>query len=370
MSTDPIVVIGGGLAASRAIEAIRESDQDTPIVLVAKENRLPYERPPLSKGVLIGKDPEESAFTHPKEWYDEHHVELRLGTPADALDPEARTVTLSDGSEIRYGAALLATGSVIRKLDVAGADLADVFYLRTMGDSAAIRARLVAGSDVVIVGAGWIGLEVAAAAREHGAEVTIIEPQPAPLYGVVGEQIGTWFADLHRSHGVELLLGDGVASLEGEDGKVTAVVTTSGRRLPADTVVVGVGIRPNTRLAEQAGLDVDNGVVVDEALRTSADGVWAAGDVANWYNPTLDTRVRVEHWANALDGGYAAGQSIAGTEVHYGPVPFFFSDAADEPEEFCRRLGLALESELARLLHADPDERHAARLERYRRLGR
>ncbi len=352
MSTDPIVVIGGGLAASRAIEAIRESDQDTPIVLVAKENRLPYERPPLSKGVLIGKDPEESAFTHPKEWYDEHHVELRLGTPADALDPEARTVTLSDGSEIRYGAALLATGSVIRKLDVAGADLADVFYLRTMGDSAAIRARLVAGSDVVIVGAGWIGLEVAAAAREHGAEVTIIEPQPAPLYGVVGEQIGTWFADLHRSHGVELLLGDGVASLEGEDGKVTAVVTTSGRRLPADTVVVGVGIRPNTRLAEQAGLDVDNGVVVDEALRTSADGVWAAGDVANWYNPTLDTRVRVEHWANALDGGYAAGQSIAGTEVHYGPVPFFFSDQYDIGLEYAGYVPRDVETEV--VLRGDP----------------
>lgn len=351
-NSQPIVIIGGGLTAARAIEAIRESDQETPVVLVAKENRLPYERPPLSKGVMLGNDPEDVAFTHPREWYDDNHVDLRLGVAADRLDPAGRIVTLSDGSELGYGTVLIATGSGLRKLDVPGTDLADVFYLRSMTDSEKIRARLVAGSDVVIIGAGWIGLEVAAAARHHGAEVTIIEPQSAPLSGVVGEQIGTWFADLHRSHGVTLRLGEGVERLEGEDGKVTAVVTSSGERLPADTVVIGVGIRPNTRLAEDAGLEVDNGIVVDEALRASAEGVYAAGDVANWYNPTLDTRLRVEHWANAQDGGYAAGQSIVGKDVHYGPIPFFFSDQYDVGLEYAGYVPRDTEAEV--VLRGDP----------------
>lgn len=351
-NSKPIVIIGGGLTAARAIEAIRESDQETPVVLVAKENRLPYERPPLSKGVMLGNDPEDVAFTHPREWYDDNHVDLRLGVAADRLDPAGRIVTLSDGSELGYGTVLIATGSGLRKLDVPGTDLADVFYLRSMTDSEKIRARLVAGSDVVIIGAGWIGLEVAAAARHHGAEVTIIEPQSAPLSGVVGEQIGTWFADLHRSHGVTLRLGEGVERLEGEDGKVTAVVTSSGERLPADTVVIGVGIRPNTRLAEDAGLEVDNGIVVDEALRASAEGVYAAGDVANWYNPTLDTRLRVEHWANAQDGGYAAGQSIVGKDVHYGPIPFFFSDQYDVGLEYAGYVPRDTEAEV--VLRGDP----------------
>ena len=353
MSTsDPIVIVGGGLAAARAIEAIRESDQDVPVVLVGKEDRLPYERPPLSKGVMLGTDPEDSAFPHPREWYDENHVELRLGVAVDRLDPAARTVTLSDGSELSYGSVLLATGSGLRKLDVPGTDLADVFYLRSMTDSAKIRARLVPGSDVVIIGAGWIGLEVAAAARHHGAEVTIVEPQSAPLLGVVGEQVGSWFADLHRSHGVTLRLGEGVERLEGEDGRVTAVVTSSGERLPADTVVIGVGIRPNTRLAEDAGLEVDNGIVVDEALHASADGVFAAGDVANWFNPTLGTHVRVEHWANAHDGGYAAGQSIVGKDVHYGPVPFFYSDQYDIGLEYAGHVPRGTDTEV--VFRGDP----------------
>ena len=351
-NSQPIVIVGGGLTAARAIEAIRETDQETPVVLVAKENRLPYERPPLSKGVMLGNDPEDVAFTHPREWYDDNHVDLRLGVAADRLDPVGRILTLSDGSELGYGSVLIATGSGLRKLDVPGTDLADVFYLRSMTDSEKIRARLVAGSDVVIIGAGWIGLEVAAAARHHGAEVTIIEPQPAPLFGVVGEQIGTWFADLHRSHGVTLRLGEGVERLEGEDGKVTMVVTSSGERLPADTVVIGVGIRPNTRLAEDGGLEVDNGVVVDESLRASAEGVYAAGDVANWYNPTLGTRLRVEHWANAQDGGYAAGQSIVGKDVHYGPIPFFFSDQYDVGLEYAGHVPRDTEAEV--VLRGDP----------------
>jgi 3-phenylpropionate/trans-cinnamate dioxygenase ferredoxin reductase subunit len=353
MSNDAIVIIGGGVTAARAIEAIRESDQQTPIVLVGKEDRLPYERPPLSKGVMLGNDAEESAFVHPQDWYDERHVDLRLGVAADRLDTEAKTVTLSDGTQVAWDKVLLATGSSVRKLEVPGSELADVFYLRSMKDSAAIRARLVAGSEVVIIGAGWIGLEVAAAARQHGAEVTILEPQSAPLLGVVGEQIGSWFADLHRAHGVTFRFGDGVASLDGDEfGKVTSVVTSSGDRLPADTVVIGVGIRPNTRLAEDAGIVVDNGVVVDEALRSSAEGVYAAGDVANWFNPTLDTRMRVEHWANANDGGYAVGQSITGQDVHYGPVPFFFSDQYDIGLEYAGYVPRGTDTEV--VLRGDP----------------
>ncbi len=351
-NSDPIVIIGGGLAAARAVEAIRESDQDTPVVLVGKEDRLPYERPPLSKGVMLGNDPEDVAFTHPQEWYDAHNVELRLGVTADRLDTSAKKVTLSTGDEITYSSVLLATGSGLRKLDVPGTDLADVFYLRSMTHAAEIKARLVPGSDVVIIGGGWIGLEVAAAARHHAAEVTLIEPQAAPLMGVVGEQVGTWFADLHRAHGVTMRLGEGVDRLEGEDGRVTTVVTSSGERLPADTVVIGVGITPNTRLAEEAGLKVDNGVVVDEALRASAEGVYAAGDVANWFNPTLQTQIRVEHWANAQDGGYAAGQSIVGKDVHYGPVPFFFSDQYDVGLEYAGYVPRGTDAEV--VLRGDP----------------
>ena len=353
MSNDAIVIIGGGVTAARAIEAIRESDQQTPIVLVAKEDRLPYDRPPLSKGVMLGNDPEESAFLHPQEWYDERQVDLRLGVAADRLDTAAKTVTLSDGTDLAWSKVLLATGSGVRTLDVPGSTLTDVFYLRSMNDAAAIKARLVAGSEVVIIGAGWIGLEVAAAAREHGAEVTIVEPQAAPLLGAVGEQVGTWFADLHRAHGVTFRFGEGVASLDGDDdGKVTGVVTSSGDRLSADTVVIGVGIQPNTQLAEDAGIDVDNGVVVDESLKASVDGVYAAGDVASWFNPTFDTRMRVEHWANANDGGYAAGQSIAGQDVHFGPVPFFYSDQYDIGLEYAGYVPRGTDTEV--VLRGDP----------------
>jgi 3-phenylpropionate/trans-cinnamate dioxygenase ferredoxin reductase subunit len=262
MTTQTFVIIGGGLAASRAIEGIRETDQDSRIVLVSEEDRIPYERPPLSKDVLMGKKPEQSACTHPPEWYDEQHVDLRLGTAATAIDPARRTVTLTDGGELAWDRLLLTTGSSVRRLDVPGADLLDVFYLRSMPDSAALRARLVAGSNVVIIGAGWIGLEVAAAARDHGCEVTIIEPQATPLSGVVGERIGMWFADLHRAHGVDLRLGAKVARLEG-DGVVSGVVLESGDTIPADTVVVGIGITPNTGLAADAGLEVDDGIVCD-----------------------------------------------------------------------------------------------------------
>jgi len=330
---ESIVIVGGGVAAARAIEGIREAGSDAPIVLVAAEEHLPYEKPPLSKGTLAGDDPLESAILHPSEWYAERDVRLLLGTTATSIDPDRHTVTHDRGDDLAFRQLLLATGSSPRRLDVPGADLGNVVSLRSMDESAALRERLVTGGRVVLVGAGWIGLEVAAAARTHGCEVTVVEPQPTPLYGVLGPELGHWFTGLHESNGVTFHFDDGVAELLG-DAEVSAVVTTSGERIEADTVVVGVGIAPNVGLAEAAGLEVDNGILCDAALRTSHPDVFAAGDVANWFNPTLGRRIRVDHWANANDGGFAAGQSMAGVEVSYGPVPFFFSDQYDVGLEY------------------------------------
>ena len=327
------VIVGGGLTAARAVEGIREHDEKGSIVVVTEEELLPYERPPLSKGVLKGDEELDSVFTHPEEWYSDNAVELRLGDPATSLDANAHLVTLRSGESLSYDKVLLATGSSARALKAPGADLEGVLYLRELQESTALKEAFVDGARVVIVGAGWIGLEVAAAATDAGCAVTVVEPQAAPLLGVMGEQVGRWFADLHRSHGVTFRFGEGVERLEGT-GRVETVVTTAGERLPADVLVVGVGITPNTGLAEGAGLDVDNGVVTDAALRTSGDGVWAAGDVANWASTTLGTHVRVEHWANANDGGLAAGRSMAGADVTYDPIPFFFSDQYDVGLEY------------------------------------
>ena len=345
------VIVGGGLAAAKAIEGIRESDTDGAIVLVTEEDRLPYERPPLSKAVLKGEDQMETAFTHDRDWYAEQGVELRLGRPATSLDAEQHVLTLADGDALSYERLLIATGSSARALDVPGADLDGVLYLREMQESEALKARLTDGARIIIVGAGWIGLEVAAAARDAGCSVTVIEPQAAPLLGVMGEQVGGWFAQLHRGHGVEFRFGDGVERIEGETS-VTGVVTTSGDTLPADAVVVGVGITPNTGLAEGAGIDTANGITTDEALRTSAEGVWAAGDVASWRSTALDTNVRVEHWANAHDGGLAAGRSMAGQDVTYDPIPFFFSDQYDIGLEYAGYVPRGSDAEV--LLRGEP----------------
>ena len=339
------VIVGGGLAASKAIEGIRSLDTSGSVVLVTQEDLLPYERPPLSKAVLKGDDPAESAFTHDESWYAGNHVEARLGNPATSLDAAAHTVSLRDGSVVSYEKLLLATGSSARALEAPGAELDGVLYLREMPESTALRARFGKGHRLVVVGAGWIGLEVAAAAAEAGCRVTVVEPQPAPLFAVMGARVGGWFADLHRAHGVEFLFGEGVDRVEGDAG-VTGVVTTSGRTVAADTVVVGVGIAPNTGLAQGAGLDVDNGIVTDATQRTSDPAVWAAGDVASWLSTTLGQHVRVEHWANANDGGYAAGRAMAGSDETYDPIPFFYSDQYDVGLEYAGHVARGTEAEL------------------------
>ena len=351
MSGDTFVIVGGGLAAVRAIEAIGESGHTGQLILIGQESTLPYDRPPLSKDVLAGNADPDTAVLHDQEWYDERQVDLRLGVEATGLDTEQHTLTLGDDTEVAWDRLLIATGSSARRLDVPGADLDNVFYLRTSTESAALREQLTSGGRVVIVGAGWIGLEVAAAARGYGCEVTVIDPQPTPLHAIVGDQIGRYFIDLHTSRGVAFRLSDGVERLVG-DGAVTGVVTTSGEHLPAETVVVGVGIFPNTRLAENAGIEVDNGIVCDRSLRTSAPDVFAAGDVANWFNPTLDRHLRVDHWANANDGGFAAGRSMAGEDVAYDVVPYFFSDQYDTGLEYAGHVPRGTETTV--VLRGDP----------------
>lgn len=329
------VVVGGGLAGAKAAETLRAEGFDGPVVLVGAEPELPYERPPLSKGYLLGTAERASAQVHDAVWWAEQEVDLRTGVAVTALDPAARRLTLATGEELAYGAVLLATGAAPRRLPVPGADLEGVRYLRTAADADRLRGELVdGGRRVVVVGAGWIGMEVAAAARHHGNAVTVVEPQPTPLHAVLGPEMGRVFAALHRDHGVDLLTGTTVRELRGTEGRVTSVVTDGHAGIPADLVVVGVGVVPDTGLAAAAGLEVDNGVVVDEALRTAAPGVHAAGDVASAFHPLYGRHVRVEHWANALNQGPAAARSMLGLPVSYERVPYFFSDQYDLGMEY------------------------------------
>jgi 3-phenylpropionate/trans-cinnamate dioxygenase ferredoxin reductase subunit len=323
---DTMVVVGGGLAGAKAAETLRAEGFGGRVVVVAEEAERPYERPPLSKEYLNGGKERDAIHVHDADWYAEHDVELRTGVRAVALDPAAREVELDGGERLRYRALLLATGATPRRLPLPGGDLDGVAYLRTAADSDALKAALAPGDRaVVVVGAGWIGLEVAAAARTYGNAVTVVEPQPQPLRAVLGEQIGAVFARLHRDHGVDLRLSTGVRELRGDGGRVRAVVTDAGE-VPADLVVVGVGVVPRTELAEAAGLEVANGVVVDASLRTSAPDVHAAGDIASWPHPRYGRRIRVEHWANALNGGPAAARAMLGQEVTYDRLPYFFTD--------------------------------------------
>jgi 3-phenylpropionate/trans-cinnamate dioxygenase ferredoxin reductase component len=324
---DPFVIVGGGLAGAKAAETLRAEGFDGPVVLVAGEDEVPYERPPLSKGYLLGKADRESPRVHPGDWYAEQDVELRMGVRATHLDPAAHRLTLDDGDQLGYARLLLATGSSPRRLPVPGADLDGVRYLRTLADSDRLLADLSGGGRrVVVVGAGWIGLEVTAAARHYGNEVTVVEPQPTPLHAVLGPRLGAVFARLHRDHGVDLRTGVGVEEVRGTAGRVRAVRLGDGQEIAADLVVVGVGVVPETSLAAAGGLPVDGGVVVDAALRSPVPDVYACGDVAAAWHPRYQRHLRVEHWANALHGGPAAARSMLGQPVSYDRVPYFFTD--------------------------------------------
>ncbi|GAA4732839.1 NAD(P)/FAD-dependent oxidoreductase [Phytohabitans rumicis] len=327
------VIVGAGLAGAKAAQTLREEGFDGDVTLIGTEPERPYERPPLSKGVLLGDAERDSVYVHPADWYAAHDIDLRAGTTVTGIDRARRRVHLEDGESLVYDRLLLATGSAPRHLPVPGADLDGVLYLRTLADIDRVAAAAVDGARLVIVGAGWIGLEVAAAARHRGAAVTVVEAADLPLQQVLGTQIAGVFADLHREHDVRFHFGVQVERLNGT-GHVTSVRLTDGTDLPADAVLVAVGARPLTDLAEAAGLSVDNGVTVDASLRTSDPHVYAAGDVANLLHPLLGERIRVEHWSNALHSGPAAARAMLGQDVRYDRLPYFFTDQYDLGMEY------------------------------------
>jgi 3-phenylpropionate/trans-cinnamate dioxygenase ferredoxin reductase component len=335
MSGDPAIVIAGaGLAGAKAAETLRDEGFGGPVVLIGDETERPYERPPLSKDYLLGKAERESIFVHPRSWYGEHDVDLRLGVPVTSIDAAAHAVSLADGSRVGYAKLLLATGSSPRRLPIEGDDLDGVFYLRRVADSDRIKVAFATASRVVVIGAGWIGLETAAAARAAGADVTILEAAKLPLLRVLGKEVAQVFADLHREQGVELRFGVAVAEITGSGGRASGVRLGDGSHVPADAIIIGVGITPNIQLAEAAGLQVGNGIVVDARLRSSDPDIHAAGDVANAYHPVLGRHVRVEHWANALNQPQAAARAMLGQDVSYDLMPYFYTDQYDLGMEY------------------------------------
>jgi 3-phenylpropionate/trans-cinnamate dioxygenase ferredoxin reductase subunit len=333
-ASETFVIAGGGLAGAKATEALRVQGFDGRIVLAAEEDIRPYERPPLSKEYLQGKADRETIFVHSADWYGANRVELLLGTAVTAIDRDHREVTLSDGGHLAYGKLLLATGAVPRRLPLPGADAGGVLYLRRAADSDRLRDTFTTASRVLIIGAGWIGLEVAAAARLAGVDVTVLEAAELPLLHVLGPHVAPVFADLHREHGVDLRLGVKVAEITTSGGKATGARLTDGTRIGADAVIVGIGAAPQTRLAEAAGLEVRNGVVTDASLRTSDPAVYAAGDVANAFHPLLGTHIRVEHWANALHQPETAAAAMLGKDAAYDRVPYFYTDQYDLGMEY------------------------------------
>jgi 3-phenylpropionate/trans-cinnamate dioxygenase ferredoxin reductase subunit len=322
-----IVIIGASLAGASAAIALRDQEYDGELTLIGEENQLPYERPPLSKALLLGER-DEPDWVGDESTYADKAIDLRLGTTATRID-RSRKVVVASRTEYPYDKLLIATGSAPRRLDVHGSELDGLLTLRTLEESLALRERFTDGANVVIVGAGWIGCEAAAGARQHGANVTILEPRSQPLLGVVGEQIGATFAALHRDHGVDLRLGVGVKGFAGE-GTASSVLVKGGHSIPADTILIGVGAAPNIALADAAGLTLaEGGIAVDATLRSSDPDIYAAGDVAAHDHPKYRHRVRVEHWANAKDQGLHVAGNLLGAEAPYVLRPFFFSDQYD-----------------------------------------
>jgi len=346
-----MVIVGAGLAGAKAAEELRERGYDGEVTLVGAEPHLPYERPPLSKEALLGDRELDAATVHDAAWYADHDVDVRVSDTATGIDLGRRAVT-TDAGEIGYDELLLATGSEPRHVAAFDTSGARVAYLRTREESASLRAALLEKPRVVVVGGGWIGLEVAAAARTLGASVTLVEPQAQPLLGVMGEPVGRMFADLHREHGVDLRLGESVESVEPD-----RVVLFGGDTVPADLVVVAIGAAPRVGLAERAGLATDNGVLVDARLRTSDPHIWAAGDIAHHDHPVLGHRIRVEHWDSAIEQGKVAARNMLGEGVAYDRAPYFFTDQYDLGMEY---VGHASGDQLAGLVvRGDPAGRRA-----------
>ncbi|KAB1643911.1 NAD(P)/FAD-dependent oxidoreductase [Gulosibacter chungangensis] len=324
-----VVIVGGGLAAANTAETLRSLGYELPITIISEEPTLPYERPPLSKEFLLGKKEIDDAIAHDAAWYQHHNVTVVLGERVTEIDRSAHTVTLALGTVLPYDTLVLATGARSRTLPDTEAQQ---LTLRRVEDAQYIREQIPHGGQAVIVGAGWIGLEVASSARQQGMEVTVIAPGKVPLGKIMGERIGEHFAELHRKHGVELKMETKVTGVLEKAGQITGLATSAGD-VQADRILIAIGAVPNTELAEAAGLEVDNGVVTDASLRTSDPDILAAGDVANAEHLTLG-RLRVEHWDNAIRQGKLAAQTIMGTGEQYDWQPYFFTDQFDLGMEY------------------------------------
>ena len=328
MSDPGIVVIGAGQAGGWAAKTLRDEGYAGRIVVIGEEPFPPYERPPLSKDVLLGEKPAESSYLWPEGAFGEWGIELRTGAQATAIDRRAGTVTLADGEALAYDKLLIATGSRVRKLPLDGAEQDGVHYLRGIEDSEAIRADLGEGARLAVIGGGWIGLEVAAAARTLGAEVTVVEALDRLCARALTPDMSAYLLEVHRGRGVDVRLGAATEALTG-DGRVTGVRLAGGEVLPATAAVIGIGVVPNVELAEAAGLAIDNGIGVDALCRTSDPRIFAAGDVTNHPNAPLGRNIRLESWENAQNQGIAAARAMLGGETPYAEIPWFWSDQYD-----------------------------------------
>ncbi|MHA3021409.1 NAD(P)/FAD-dependent oxidoreductase [Mycobacterium sp. BMJ-28] len=335
MPTRPtFVIIGAGLAGAKAAEALRDKEFGGQIVLFGSEAQLPYERPPLSKDYLAGKKEPDEFTVVPQSWYRDHDVDLRLDTTVQTVDPSAHAVGYQDGKHEHYDKLLLATGSSARRPPIPGSDAAGVHVLRTVDDAAALRALLTSGSRLAVVGAGWIGLEVAAGARERGVDVTVVESAELPL-AALGRDVAEVFATLHREHGVDLRLGTTVQEITTSAGTASGLRLGDGSTVDADVVLMAVGAHPNIELAQAAGLRLaDGGVAVDAALRSSDPDIFAVGDIAAAEHPLLGSRIRTEHWANALKQPAVAAAGMLGSPGSYDELPYFFTDQYDLGMEY------------------------------------
>jgi len=335
MSTNRrFVIVGGGLAGAKIAEALRDRDFDGEITVLSEEDHLPYERPPLSKEFFAGKKTLPEFTVHDGEWFRDHHIDLRPGTTATAIDPAAHTVSLPDGSTISYDKLALATGSRSRRLDIPGSDTEGVHYVRTVDQAAALLRTLAADKKLVVIGAGWIGLEIAASARGFDVEVTVLEHAGLPLESTLGPEMGEVFAALHRQNGVDLRTGTDVSAISVDGDHASGVTLSDGTVIPADAVLIAVGALPNTELASEAGIDVDNGVLVDAGLQSSDPDIVAVGDIAAAQHPILNSRIRVEHWANALNQPDTAADTMLGRPAEYVRMPYFFTDQYDLGMEY------------------------------------
>ncbi len=327
------VIVGASLTGAKAAETLRAEGFDGRLVLIGAEAERPYERPPLSKDYLRGEAGLDKVYVHEEGFYDEHAIELRSATSVAAIDTGASEVVLESGERLGFDSLLIATGSAPRRIDLPGHELGGIHYLRDLQDSDLLRERFESGGRLTVIGAGWIGAEVAASARQMGLDVTLVEMGDVPLERVLGREVGSIYRDLHIEHGVDFRGGVGLERFEGA-GSVERVVLADGSSVDTDLVVVGVGVMPRTQLAEAAGIEVENGILVSDRLETSVPGIFAAGDVASAFHPLFGRRLRVEHWANALNQGPAAARNMLGANAPYERVPYFFSDQYDVGMEY------------------------------------